>query len=101
MKYWIIALLLTGCVTAQPENPASTEADGHTSTQLPGTAGEMPSETTGEAHTESTSATELPIPEATTELVENSAWVAYGASEDALGVIVNEPFSCELAATVT
>lgn len=85
MKYWIaallLALLLTGCVTAQPENPASTEADGHTSTQLPGTAGEMPSETT--------------------DLVENSAWVAYGAAEDALGIIVNEPFSRELTATVT
>lgn len=44
--------------------------------------------------TETAAPTEAP-------LIENSAWTAYGASEEALGVIVNEPFERELNATVT
>lgn len=103
MKYWIaallLALLLTGCASTplQPGEPAPTETDGHTAAQPSATAdAETRPETTA-----GTLAEDAPTTEAPTALVENSAWVAYGAAEDALGIIVNEPFSRELTATLT
>lgn len=103
MKYWIaallLALLLTGCASTplQPGDPAPTETDGHTAAQPSATAdAETRPETTA-----GTLAEDAPTTEAPTALVENSAWVAYGAAEDALGIIVNEPFSRELTATLT
>lgn len=102
MKYCIaallLALLLTGCASAQMGNPVQTATDDHTDHQPSDTAEAAPAKSTIGMPEENTSLTE---PTAAPALVENSAWVAYGASEDALGVIVNEPFSCELAATVT
>ena len=68
----LLALLLTGCA-AMPQ---------------PMTA--PPSETEFE--------TAAPAPSA---LIENSAWAAYGAAEEALAVVVNAPFEQELTATDT
>ena len=67
----LLALLLTGCA-AMPQ---------------PMTA--PPSESEFE--------TAAPAP----SLIENSAWTAYGAAEDALAVVVNAPFEQELTATDT
>ena len=87
MKYRITALLLalllallTGCAAA----PAETTAPTPTETAAP-TAETTPTETAAPS----------------SALTESSAWRDYGATADALGIIVNEPFDREPAATDT